>query len=95
MENVISVFLIEMVFSMKLTPVPVSKSRDEAQGVLTQRLDVILVPAALDIFHHQAGLSDLRVSHHTDLDDDAGVLACSLWWSLLLLLLRAPGLVLV
>lgn len=36
--------------------------------VNTQRLDVILVPAAFDIFHHQGSLSDLRIAHHADLD---------------------------
>ena len=37
----------------------------------TQRLDVILVEAALDILDHETGLSYLRVSNHADLDYDA------------------------
>jgi hypothetical protein len=38
----------------------------------TQRLDVILVKAPLDVLDHQASLPDLRVTDHTDLDDHAG-----------------------
>ena len=37
----------------------------------TQRLDVILVEASLDILDHETGLADLRVTDHADLDDDA------------------------
>lgn len=46
----------------------------DADGLLhevhAQRLDVVLVPAALDVLHHQARLADLRVAHHAHLDDD-------------------------
>ncbi len=37
----------------------------------TERLDVVLIKAALDVLDHQARLSDLRVAHHADFDDDA------------------------
>lgn len=40
--------------------------------VFTQRLYIILIEAALNVLDHQACLSDLRVSNHTDFDDDAG-----------------------
>ena len=43
---------------------------------LTECLDVILVPAALNILDHQAGLADLRVSDHAHLDHHARVLLC-------------------
>lgn len=42
--------------------------------LLTKCLDIILVPAALDIFDHQASLADLCVSNHADLDHHARVL---------------------
>lgn len=41
---------------------------------LTECLDVVLVPAALDVLDHQAGLADLGIADHADLDDHAGVL---------------------
>jgi hypothetical protein len=58
----------------------------------TECLDVVFVPAALDVFDHQAGLADLRISDHANLDYHTGVLVGSLWrgWLLLLLVLRAP-----
>jgi hypothetical protein len=88
MEKVISVFRIEMVFSMKLTPVSVSEYANARRELSrTQRLDVVLVPAALDVFHHQTGLADLRISNHADLDNHTRVLVRSLRWGLLLLLL--------
>jgi hypothetical protein len=93
-ENVISVFLIEIVFSIKLTPVAVSKVAVELQMFRTKCLNVIFVPAALNVFHHQTSLANLRISDHADLNNDAGILVCRLWWSLLLLL-RAPALILV
>ncbi len=76
MENVISVLRIEMVFSMKLTPISVSL---RLLVLLigfpshTQRLDIVLIPAAFDIFHHQAGFSYLSVSNHPNLDDDTAL----------------------
>jgi hypothetical protein len=39
--------------------------------VLTERLDVVLIEAALDVAHHQARLADLRVAHHAHFDDHA------------------------
>lgn len=41
--------------------------------VRTQRLDIILVEAALDVLDHETGLSDLRIPNHSHLDDDAVV----------------------
>lgn len=38
--------------------------------VYTEGLDVVLVPATLDIFDHEGGLADLRVTDHPDLDHD-------------------------
>lgn len=35
----------------------------------TQRLDVVLIPATLDVFDHQARLADLCIAHHADLDN--------------------------
>lgn len=46
--------------------------------MLTQCLNVILVPAALDVFHHQTRFADLGIADHADLDDDARVLLCLL-----------------
>lgn len=37
----------------------------------TQRLNIIFIETAFDIFHHQACLSNLRISNHPDFDDDA------------------------
>ena len=37
----------------------------------TQRLDVILVEAALDVLDHQTRLANLGVTDHADFDDDA------------------------
>lgn len=36
--------------------------------MLTQGLYVVLVPAALHILDHQAGLADLRIADHAHLD---------------------------
>ena len=47
-------------------------------GCYTQCLDVVFVPAALDVFDHQAGLADLSVSHHAYFDHHARVLLCLL-----------------
>jgi hypothetical protein len=80
-----------MVFSMKFTPALVSMVADKRHvAQLTQRLNVVFVPAALDIFDHQTGLSNLRVADHANLDDDTSVLV-----RFLLLLLRRAPLVLV
>lgn len=35
-----------------------------------KRLDIIFVPAAFDIFHHQRRLADLGVAYHPNLDDN-------------------------
>lgn len=35
-----------------------------------ERLDVVLVPAALDVLDHERRLTDLGVADHADLDDD-------------------------
>lgn len=35
-----------------------------------QRLDVVLVPAALDVLDHERRLANLRIAHHADLDHD-------------------------
>lgn len=37
---------------------------------LTQCLNIVLIPASLHIFHHQTGLANLGISHHSNLDDD-------------------------
>lgn len=71
-EKVISVLRIDMVFSIKLTPMDLS-------GLLlwlphmerTKCLDVVLVPAAFDVLDHQASLSNLSVPNHAHLDDHA------------------------
>ena len=34
----------------------------------TQRLNIILIETALDIFDHETGLANLRIPHHPDLD---------------------------
>jgi hypothetical protein len=39
----------------------------------TQRLYVILIKAPLNVFDHQARLSDLRISNHAYFDDDAAI----------------------
>lgn len=39
----------------------------------TQGLDIIFVPTAFDIFDHQTGFSNLRITHHADLDDDTAL----------------------
>jgi hypothetical protein len=54
-----------MVFSMKLTP---NVNNDEAES--TERLNVILVKSAFDVFDHETCLSDGRVSHHSYFDDN-------------------------
>lgn len=38
----------------------------------TQRLDIVLVEAAFDVLDHETRLSYLRVSNHSNFDDDAG-----------------------
>ena len=43
-------------------------------GMRTQSLNVVFVPAALDILDHQGGLADLRITDHSNLDDDASIL---------------------
>ena len=65
MENVISVFRMLMVFSIKLTP-DISAGGSEC----TKRLNVILVKSTLDVFDHETRLSDCRVSYHSYFDDD-------------------------
>ncbi len=73
-ENVISVFRIDMVFSMKLTPGKgrsANRTLSRAQVQLTQGLDIILVPAPFHVFDHQACLSDLCIPHHANLDHHA------------------------
>jgi hypothetical protein len=96
MEKVISVFRMEMVFSMKLTPMSVSEHPNALQKLSrTQRLDVVLVPAAFNIFYHQTGLADLRIADHADLDNHTRVLVRSLGRGLLLLLLLRAPLVLI
>lgn len=69
MEKVISVFRIEIVFSMKLTP------RNSASGrlslgfrVFTKGLNVVLIPTTFNVFDHQARLSNLRITHHAHFD---------------------------
>ena len=46
----------------------------DADGLLhevdAEGLDVVLVPAALDVLDHQTGLAYLGVAHHAHLDDD-------------------------
>ena len=39
----------------------------------TQCLDVVFVPASFYIFHHQAGLANLCVADHANLDNDAAL----------------------
>jgi hypothetical protein len=46
-------------------------ARREERKRHTQRLDIILIEAPLDVLDHQARLSDLRVPHHAYFDDDA------------------------
>ena len=72
MEKVISVLRIEIVFSIKLTPATVSLGVLSHLGlrIHTQRLNVVLVPASLHVFHHQAGLPNLSVSYHPNLNYD-------------------------
>ena len=36
----------------------------------TECLDVVLVPAALDVLDHERSLANLRVANHANLDDD-------------------------
>lgn len=35
-----------------------------------QSLNIVFVPAALDIFDHEGGFAYLGIAHHSDLDDD-------------------------
>ena len=37
-------------------------------------MDVVLVPAALDVFDHQRGLADLSVTDHANLDNYTSIL---------------------
>ena len=55
-------------------------------GGHTQCLDVVLVPAALDVFDHQTRLAYLSVSHHAYFDHHARVLLCLLPLSILAVL---------
>lgn len=59
------------------TQVPDGKgdfSVSDGNGLLhkvdAQRLDVVLVPAALDVLDHERRLANLRIAHHADLDHD-------------------------
>lgn len=72
-EKVISVFRIDMVFSMKLTPAQSRQyiRKHDAVDMLTQGLDIVLIPAAFDVFHHERCLANLSVTDHADLDDNA------------------------
>ena len=73
-ENVISVFRIDMVFSMKLTPgSSASTYRATANGLGTQCLNVVFIPAALDVFDHQTGFPNLCIAHHANLDHHAAL----------------------
>ena len=73
-EKVISVFRIEMVFSMKFTP-------DFCQNLVklanvemhTQCLYVIFIPASFYILDHEASLPNLSISHHADFDDNTAL----------------------
>ena len=38
-------------------------------------LDIIFVPAALDVFYHEGGLANLCIAHHANLNDDAILVA--------------------
>lgn len=76
-ENVMVVLRTEIVFSMKLTPYNKKQANLDDERVVemhnsvrTQRLYIIFVKAALDVFDHQARLSDLGVSYHADLYND-------------------------
>lgn len=51
---------------------------------LTKSLNVVFVPTALDVLHHQARLSNLRISDHPDFYHDARIL-----WGLLSLRILA------
>ena len=54
----------------------------------TERLNVVLIPAALDVLDHQARLSDLRVAHHAHLDHNTALrLLVSMRLPLVLLLI--------
>lgn len=88
-ENVISVFRIEIVFSIKLTPGTVSRRIPLRFRGHTECLDVVLIPAALDVLDHQACLSDLGVAHHAYLDHHTALrLLVSMRLPLVLLLVR-------
>lgn len=39
--------------------------------IITKCLNIILVPAALDVFDHETRLSNLRVSYHANFDHHA------------------------
>ncbi len=45
-----------------------------ADGLLheidTQSLNIVFIPATLDVFYHQRCLADLCIPYHSDLDDD-------------------------
>lgn len=58
---------------------------------LTKSLNVVFVPTALDVLHHQARLAYLRVSHHADFYHHAGILLCLLPLRILAVLALALG----
>lgn len=97
MEKVISVFRIEMVFSMKLTPVSSAIDVRETHAVFrTQCLNVVLIPATFHVFDHQTGFPNLRIAHHADFDDHAalrGTVACLVGRSLVPVLVCLRGVV--
>ena len=65
MLNVISVFLIAIVFSIKFTPFVNSPLK------FTKCLNVVLVETSFNIFDHQACFADLRISYHSYFNNDA------------------------
>lgn len=62
-----------------------------AVWMLTQRLNVVLVPAALDVLDHQARLADLGITDHADLDDDRRILLSLRTLAILIVLALALG----
>ena len=72
-EKVMVVRRTVIVFSIKLTPSGGVKTDpiNNRMVHLTERLDVVLVEAAFDIFHHKTRFTDLRVAHHPNFDDNA------------------------
>jgi len=90
-EKVISVLRMEIVFSMKLTPLHLLAYQTvPGTNRLTQCLDVILIPTSFHVLDHQARLADLCITHHANLDDHTILVPCclrSLVWRTLVLLL--------